>query len=263
MAGMDIHLDLSDAEWFTPTFLVPICVIYNRLNDEDTKIEITPPPDYRTELYLDQINFPEGAVKPAETYSNQIPLCLMNTDINKDVVEVIGDDISDILKKQFSNVDPQGRINWIKFPISEMIDNVDYHSICDYGAVLIQNYPSKDFLDICIADDGLSIPGNYSRFGVDYDNNADALFKAAKDGISTRPDAGHMRGYGLRSTIHLICDGLNGQIFLSSKDAMIYRNKERELEEVAQRGSWPGTMFAARLYPPDDEFHYLEYMTPE
>lgn len=262
-SGHDIHLDLSNARWFTPTFLVPLCVVYNRLNNGSTNVRVTPPSQYDVQTYLGQISFPGGTVEPASTYDNQIPLCLMNTDIDKGVIEVIGDEISKLLKKQFADVDPSGGIEWIKFPISEMIDNVDYHSSCDYGAVLVQNYPSKEFLDICIADDGISIPGNFDRFAVEYDDAVDALIKAAKEGKSTRPDAGHDRGYGLRATISLICDGLEGQIILSSKDATLSRESDSDLEELAQDRRWPGTMFAARLFPPDEDFHYLDYMTPE
>lgn len=255
-----IVLDLSAAEWFTPTFLTPISVTYNQLTENGTKINIQYP-DYGTTSYLEQIRFPSGTAEPSENYKNHLPLCLMNTGLDEDVIEIVGSKVRELLTERFYS--DYEKIHWIHYPISEVIDNVDYHSGCDFGALLVQHYPKKEALDICIADDGVSIPGSYDDYGIEFEDDETAIRMAAEEGVSTRPETGLERGYGLRTTVEMICDGLNGQVMLSSRQATIFRNRNAASKTILSDFRWSGTVFAARLNMPEEEFNYLDYMTPD
>jgi hypothetical protein len=255
----EMLLDLSSAEWFAPTFLTPISVAYNRLVSDGKDIQIQYPRQQGAKAYLDQIHFPEGVAEPTDKHDNHLPLCLMNTDSNRDVVEIVGRKIRELVRKQFSSLSKSG-VMWITYPLNEIIDNVDYHSQCDFGALLIQRYPSKEQIDICIADDGISIPGSFDTYDVDYDSDEDAVRQALQEGISTRRDTGYERGYGLRTTAEMVCDGINGQIMLSSREATLYRDGHSGPHCRLNDNHWNGTVFTARLNVPDDDFDYKDYI---
>lgn len=257
-----VILDISRSQFFLPTFLAPICVTCNQLTRSGCEVSVKEPPSYPIKSYLNQIKFPLGTEKPGEEYDNQIPLCLMNTELEDGVVEIISGELTKLLKKCLTSMKQEHGIEWIKYPITEIIDNVDDHSNCNYGAVIVQNYPTKEFLDICIADDGISIPGSYDTYDVSYDDDLDAIQKAMVEGISTKPNTGHLRGFGLRTTVEMVCDGLSGEVFLSSRNATISRIRNRDSSEICHDMDWSGTVFAARLHPPDDDFHYLDYVSP-
>lgn len=140
------------------------------------------------------------------------------------------------------------------YPVSEIIDNVSEHSNCDVGFVMVQNYPNKECIDLCISDNGISIPGNYEDYGIDFTADADAVQKALQ-GLSTK---GEGRGYGLRTTSNLVCEGLGGFVLLSSREGTVYRQQDRV--STFSSDLWDGTTFIARLYPPSAGFDLYEYL---
>lgn len=257
--GDSIILDLSRAEWFAPTFLTPISVIVNQYRSSGHDIRVQFPRKRGVSKYLDMIDFPEGTASPSEKYDNTLPLCSFETESERDVINSVASKMRDILREQF--LEETGEITWLEYPFSEIIDNVDTHSQCDFGSLLVQNYPGKEFLDLCIADDGISIPGSYREFDIDIESDEDALRKALEDGISTRPDSGMDRGYGLRTTSDMICSGLDGTVFLSSQSASLIQYPDTTYSSDNDY-KWDGTVFAARVYTPDDDFNYLDYITP-
>jgi hypothetical protein len=257
----EVIIDLRGADWFTPTFLVPISVLYNQARDAGVEFQIRFPFDYQVRSYLEQIGFPEGAPRPPERYKNHLPLCSVNTELEEDTFEIVSKKLRNLIKQFLGERNLEG-INWLTYPIGEIIDNSDQHSNCDFGSLLIQYYPTKEALDVCIVDDGISIPANFERYGIDFDSDEEAVRMAMVEGRSTRPDAGHERGYGLRTTVEMICDGLNGKVLLSSRGATLFRSSNNGVDARLGDYQWDGTVFAARLYPPTEEFDYLPYVTP-
>lgn len=256
-----IRLDLSTARWFTPSFLTTISVVVNSLSEADRSIEIYQPNGIGVRSYLQMIDFPEGTANPSDEYSNTLPLCTIDRKTDKNAIDAVDDKMRELMKKQLMQDD--GKITWLEYPFGEIIDNVDTHSECEFGSLLIQNYPNKEFLDICIADDGISIPGSYDKYGIDFEDNEEALRMAFEEGISTRPDTGGKRGYGLRTTAEMICSGLGGQVMLSSRDVTLFRNGHTTIVREFGGKSWDGTVFAARIYPPSEDFSYMDYIFPD
>lgn len=252
----EVRLDLTDAQWTIPMYLSPVAIAIQNLQESGIEIDVRC--SDKIKGYIEQIGFPDGYVRPSESYQNALPLCLLNTQTDEDAIEIVGSKIYDLLRTHLPN-QPKGVLNGIQYTIAEIIDNVDQHSQCRHGTLLVQHYPQKDTLDVCVADDGISIPGTYDVFGVDYENSVDALQKALK-GISTKPDAGHERGYGLRTSTKMVCEGLHGSILLSSDGATLYKNGTSEPTVELPDHQWPGTVFAARLNLPDDEFAWAKYV---
>lgn len=252
----EISLDLTAAQWIVPMYLAPVAVSIQHLRDADLKVTVQCSDKIRP--YIQQIGFPDGYVRPSSSYENALPLCLLNTESDEDAIEIVGSKIYELLRAHLPD-QPMGVLSGIQYTIAEIIDNVDQHSRCQHGTLLVQHYPQKDALDICVADDGISIPGAYDEFGVGYSDTVDALRKALR-GISTKPDAGHERGYGLRTSTKMVCEGLHGSVLLSSKGATLYKDGADEPTVAMTDQQWPGTVFAARLNLPDEEFDWAQYV---
>lgn len=252
----EVQLDLTDAQWTIPIYISPVAVAIQQL--KDAGVDVTVQCSNKIQQYIDQIAFPDGYIQPSESYENALPLCRLNTDVDADAIEIVGSKIYDLLRTHLPN-QPSGVLTGLQYTITEIIDNVDQHSQCGHGMLLVQHYPQKDTVDICVADDGISIPGAYDAFGIDYEDDIGALRKAL-NGISTKPDMGHERGYGLRTTTRMVCDGLHGSILLSSNDATLYKDGTAEPRVVLPEQQWPGTVFAARLNLPDGEFNWSQYV---
>ena len=252
----EVQLDLTDAQWTVPLYLSPVAVAIQQL--EDASVDVTVQCSDKIQRYIDQIGFPDGYIHPSESYENALPLCRLNTDSDEDAIEIVGSKIYDLLRTHLPN-QPGGVLTGLQYTITEIIDNVDQHSQCGQGTLLVQHYPQKDTVDVCVADNGVSIQGTYDMFDIDYVDGVDALRKALR-GISTKPDAGHERGYGLRTTTKMVCEGLHGSVLLSSNDATLYKDGTDEPTAVLPDQQWSGTVFAARLNLPDDEFEWSQYV---
>lgn len=258
-----VTLDLSNANWFAPTFLTPVSVAYNQLQNNGYDVSVKYPHYAPVKRYLRMIDFPGGTPEPPEHYTNTLPLCLMNTKRDEDAVDIVSEKMGKLIKNQFLSDKDIDQVAWLKYPFGETIDNVDTHSGCDYGALLLQNYPSKSFFDFCIADDGITIPGNYEEHDIPFRTDHEANRMAMEEGISTRQNDDYSRGFGLRTTVEMVCDGLNGEVLLSSRESTLSRRQNNKIKRKAKDRSWNGTIFAARLHPPSDDFSYMEYLMPD
>lgn len=256
--GSTIHLDLRDCEWLVSTFLVPISVLYNTLSKRDVDLRVTTPAGGGVGEYLQQIDFPSGSNNPSTNYSNHLPLFFMEREADADAIEVVGTKIRELLRKQFSEY-PFGVLNAVQYPVDELINNVDEHSEYEYSALLAQHFPNKECLDICIADDGISIPGRYEADGIDFSSDEEAIRMAMSDGVSTSDDGSRHRGYGLRTTTDMICEGLNGEVLLASRGETMRRTNRGPFRSGHDL-EWDGTVFAARLHLPSDRFDYMKYL---
>ncbi|MFC7098857.1 hypothetical protein [Halobaculum marinum] len=258
--GSSITIDLSNNNWFTPVFLTPLSVKLNQLRNRGTEVSVNLPRHTGIQIYMDQIGFPFGANNPRQQYKRHLPLCRLNTDDDDDAIDVIGQELRRIIKRHFGGLDA-GQTQGINLPISEIIDNVDQHSECNCGAVLVQQYEDRGCLDICIVDDGVTIPGNFEKHGKEFDSDYDAIRLAATGEVSTRGNEGHRaRGYGIRSMTKLITDGLNGKVLISSRDATHFHAAGQSPRQVLHGRSWAGTLFLGRMDLPGEDFRVNDYV---
>ncbi|AEH38873.1 sensor histidine kinase [Halopiger xanaduensis] len=254
----DLVLDLTKSEWFTPASLVPLCVAYNKKVTNGTEIDVDLPSNYLMQEYLSQINFPEGTTDPSQQYSNSLPLCLLNQSPSSGAAENVSQKLRSLLKKEYDSLSPSAR-QGISLPIYEIVDNIDQHSNCDLGAVLVQNYGSKDFIDIGIVDDGITIPKNFENHSVDFDSDNDAIEMAMEGKVSTK-GRGVDRGYGIKTTVNLVCEGLNGSILIASRDGTILQKNSTKVPRDYPV-DWPGTIVVCRMSIPEDDFRLNDYIT--
>lgn len=148
------------------------------------------------------------------------------------------------------------RVKSLKIAISylfdELICNIQQHAQVATGFVYADYNKECDCIDICLADQGVTIYGSYVQSGkyLDYiGNNAAEALNMAKDGYSTknRPDAEN-RGYGISSNVKMITEGLNGTFAILSGNAlMINLRGNMQVASLPVELEWPGTCIIIRI----------------
>lgn len=138
----------------------------------------------------------------------------------------------------------------INYMIAEMVDNIVNHAKANKGYIMLQSYPTKGYIDICIVDRGMSVLGSYlnnSKF-TNVLSHKDAMQEAI-NGSSTKdlPD-NESRGYGISTTKHMLVDGLKGYYYLYSGNAFYVRDYRNDnILELQEEKAWRGTIVFLRV----------------
>lgn len=156
--------------------------------------------------------------------------------------------------------------NPIEYFVDEMMCNIKEHSKAEKGLLYYWHSTSKNTIDICVADNGISILGSYVQSQLYLDRIGDSDAKAitlAKKGFSTknRPDAEN-RGFGISSNIDMITNGLHGSMYvLSGTGLLMCRKGKTEILSMPAQTEWNGTLIFAEipLNTPKD-FDFYKYM---
>lgn len=213
--GSDV-LDASKNSFLAPTTLIPLlCFIrenpikFIKLND-------------RTEDYVSRI------LNGKKTSTTTPYTILPNTSeerANNGVASNIAEKI---------NYNTYGGKQSIYHVCNELISNVYDHTpfekgYANQGYTYAQEYPKERKLDICVMDDGLSIPGKFEMHSVDFSDDCEAIYKAInhfstekEDSISPR----YSRGNGLWSTLRLVIDGNQGSALIVSRNGCLHIRKK-------------------------------------
>ncbi|MDR0894236.1 MAG: hypothetical protein LBN06_02895 [Prevotellaceae bacterium] len=260
--------DFSQTKTLNPFFLLPLSlyrltcnksIVYSNIPNElaryfnmiwfDRFLEAETVKDFATFMarykersYIPMIKFPANASKDA---------------IKNGILGVIGD----IIRVQLSI---KGDLYIaMRYMLSELIDNITEHSGSEYGYIFAQYYPCKKYIDICIADTGITLLGSYRKTNsLGIDNDIEAM-RQATQGISTKnlPDAEN-RGYGIVTSKNMLAEGLKGQFLMFSGGAF-YRKTENEevVYELPNTIKWNGTIALLRIpYSYNSNFNYINYM---
>ncbi|MCF0202209.1 MAG: hypothetical protein HUK08_02480 [Bacteroidaceae bacterium] len=222
---------------------------------------------------LNDISFPHG-VAAGEMRISKFRACLQAY-ANKEFIPIINfpanneeDDqkndiltaIEDVLIEMSGNV--KNVSTGIRYIIGECVDNITQHSKSDKGYIHATINREEKFIDICIADRGITLLGSYRE-----NNDEDILsdmeaMKAANRGISTKnlPDAVN-RGYGIITTKNMLTQGLGGLFLMISGKAMaIHSGKVHEYAELPDDLYCSGTAVIYRLYYDKTSFNYINYI---
>ncbi len=151
-------------------------------------------------------------------------------------------------------------LNGIKYIIGEMVDNITEHSESERGYIFAQSYPQKGYVDLCIADEGITLNGSFNKAGVEVSNDVEAM-QAANKGVSSKnlPDAEN-RGYGIYTSKKMLITGLNGQYMMMSGRALYLKDSAIDrIIELPGGLRWNGTVIALRLPYQNKEFLYTRY----
>jgi anti-sigma regulatory factor (Ser/Thr protein kinase) len=137
-------------------------------------------------------------------------------------------------------------ITAVKYLISEAMDNIVEHSEAKNGWIMVQSYPQKGYIDICITDTGTGILGSYQKTGNTEITSHTKALQFAINGKSTKQIT-ETRGYGIDTSRRMLVEGLKGKYVLFSGNALyIYTN---ELEQITplKTSRWQGTLLALQV----------------
>lgn len=246
-------VDLSCIDFTYPIMILPIAALVS-----EKSIDFTLPKNKNCAEYMKYFNFPNGSTE-FKLSSKYIPICKFFATKNDQVAlakksKILKNLIGICLDKLGS---PGGSVNALTLSIYEIISNIEDHSAAKYGWINAQYYPKKKYLDVCIADRGITINGRYKEAGKYLKNDQEAL-KSALSGESVKPEI--IRGSGLPTFIKMITGGFKGEIVIISGDAIAYANKDKSpvIKKLTVR--WDGTVVAFRVPKNMKRIDYAQYI---
>ena len=261
----NVTIDLSDTRFVSPVFALSLIVYLTRCGKQ---ISFTNIPDY-----IERIGICNGGIKPdemrqtefraaLEKYASKtyIPIINFAAGRNSDAKEVVSSIAENMIIRQLnirSNVS-----NGLKYMIDEMLDNITEHSESSRGYLFAQAYPSKGFLDVCIADGGISLLGSYKKLPDNEITSDMEAIKAANRGLSSKnlPDAEN-RGFGIKTSKQMLIQGLNGQYMMISGSSLYLKSRNIDSFYAMPNGlRWSGTIVALRIPYHSDTFNYIDYI---
>ena len=261
----EVTIDFSDTRFISPVFALSFIVYLTRCGK---KIAFTNVSDY-----LERIGLGIGGIKPdtmrqteflaeLEKYTSKtyIPIIDFAAGRNSDAKEVVSSIVENMIIQQLniqSNV-----ANGFKYMIDETLDNITEHSESDRGYIFAQAYPTKGFLDVCIADRGVSLLGSYEKLPDNEILSDMEAIKAANRGLSSKnlPDAEN-RGFGIRTSKQMLIQGLGGQYLMISGSSLYIKTRNLDSFYSMPHGlRWNGTIVALRIPYHSDTFNYIDYI---
>jgi anti-sigma regulatory factor (Ser/Thr protein kinase) len=150
----------------------------------------------------------------------------------------------------------------IMYLLDEAINNIVDHSKEARGFIFAQYFPSKNFIDICVADSGITILGTYKEKGEQHIiTDKDAISNAANGNSTKQRPENEGRGYGISTSKKMLVNGLRGKyLLLSGKSFLIKTIEKEEVIEIPDKFYWKGTIVALRVpYLDNISFNPSEY----
>jgi anti-sigma regulatory factor (Ser/Thr protein kinase) len=259
-------IDLNKITFAYPFLFIPLNALLRKLEISGVNVSII----NNHCSYLDTIRFPVGLdpllmldwQSEINRYQHKsyLPICAIPTaDEHKSLRENLISAFEKILCNQL-NLTLQMQ-TCISYLISEAFDNVVEHANVQNGWIMAQNYPSYNYLDVCVADTGIGLLGAYQKMGFKEIVTSEKAMYEAINGRSTKGYE-QSRGYGIKTSRKMLVNGLNGTYFLVSGNAFYYSSGEQELINAFDSSYfWNGTILALRI--PKTEplgFNYVNYL---
>ena len=262
----DITIDCRNKCFLTPVSILSLIVYLSKCGRKISFIN--------HDSYLDTLCFYSGGLRPdkirssefkaiMEGYANKtfIPIINFPANAESDEKETVSTVIENIIIRQLG-IQPNVATGF-KYMIGETIDNISQHSETDRGFIAAQAYKNKGYLDMCIADRGISLLGSYKKVPGDEIASDDLeAIKAANSRVSSKnlPDAEN-RGYGIYTTKKMLIDGLGGQYMIISGSALSVQGHGFNNYYSMPGGlRWNGTIIALRIPYQAPSFNYINYI---
>ena len=245
----EIGIDMSKINWIMPTSIILVSSCIKSFKDNKCEVKIKFPDNKNTANYLKTLSFPGGNAEGVlgETYTTII-------NFEKNPQEAANTAIK-LLKKIFPEIASGSPLSYL---VSELIDNIEEHSEYKNGFVLGQYYKKKNVIDVCIYDDGISIPTCFAKNNVPF-NQGKTATEMAFEGVSTKEEEGG-RGYGLRSSSRIVTDGLNGDFLLFSGEGILHINPSGTKNFYKLENTHiPGTLINLRYHVPEKNVDITPY----
>ncbi len=255
--GETVNFDFAKAQW-----LYPLCVTPLASYIQSTGSTYTVGKSDILQTYLHHIHFPLGidSVSKFEAsvqkQKNYIPISLLRKKAGpgRERLESL---FSHMIIKILAASHISGAASAVYYPITELITNVIEHSHAEGGLVFAQFYPKKKYLDLCIVDRGRGLAAAYrEEIGVQY-TDEEAIIEAMR-GHSTK--LSKERGYGIRTSKRVVCEGLGGQFVLLSGSTVLMASDKKQRLAVLPQFYWQGVIVAYRIPQPSSPIDITPYI---
>lgn len=261
----DVIIDFSHTQFVSPVFILSL-LIY--LSNCGRKVSVQ-----NLSEYLELIGFRNEGIRPEtmrqteflallERFAKKtyIPIISFSANRNSDAKEVISSIAENLIIRQL-NIQPNVA-NGLKYMVDETLDNITEHSESDRGFIFTQAYPRKGYLDVCIADRGITLLGSYLRIPSNEIVSDREAIRAANRGLSSKnlPEAEN-RGFGIKTSKRMLIEGLGGQYMMLSGGSLYLKSPNMESFYVMPNGlRWNGTIVAFRIPYNSSSFNYIKYI---
>ncbi|CCZ99124.1 putative uncharacterized protein [Alistipes sp. CAG:157] len=265
----DVIIDFSGTRFVTPLFVVPL-MVYKAGSTRNISFENVP--DYMKIIKMDTMGLQPDCMghhafeNNMETYARKtyIPIINFPASVERDNEKnSILSAVESIIVRQLGMA--VNIATGFKYMIGESVDNIIEHSRSERGYIFAQAYPKNQYIDICIADNGITLLGSYRTLKNNTINTDIEAMQAANKGQSTKnlPEAEN-RGYGIITSKKMLVEGLNGSYVMMSGNALHVSNRS-----IGQNGRaielpatirWPGTIVALRIPYNNTTFQYVNYI---
>jgi len=251
--GEVLEFDLSKIDWAFPLLILPLSAYISVTKSAYQA-------DGNVQSYLNAIKFPDGInsvsafQKGIQLQKNYIPISVLLKDKGSDR-ERLESLFSSMIHEVLDSV--PGTSNAVYYPITELVTNIFEHSKQKRGYIFGQFYPKKNYLDICIADQGRGFATTYKQeLGLDI-SDSEAIVKVMK-GKSTKPSK--ERGYGVRTSKRVVCEVMNGEFVILSGSSALVSAKTSERLVSLPSFSWQGVIVAYRIPKPEKAIDISRYL---
>ncbi len=249
-----VNFNMEDMSWAYPLIVLPLTSYIYGTGSTFTM------GNSPTKSYLETINFPQG-VDSVTTFEQQlhkgkdfVPISILKK-AAREQRERLETLFLEMIYKILGNT--KGTENAIYYPVAEFVSNIFDHSKKDEGFVFGQLYQSKNFLDMCIVDNGRGLANAYKEENKVELSDVDAI-KQALEGYSTKRDK--ERGYGIRTSIKVVCEALGGGFVLLSGSAAFLSVDNKKSIVYLPGFYWQGVIIAYRIPKPTHPINITPYI---
>lgn len=257
-----VELVFEGREFFTPLFVLSLIVFCSKCGKR-FRVQNLPG-------YLQTIKFGELGLQPDKMRGSEF-IALMQKYLTKTYIPIINfpaksdsrDGIITTVEQMIINQSsiPNNISQGLRYIIAESLDNISDHSESKRGYILAQVYKQKGYLDLCIADSGITLLGSYKKLNnTGIASDLEAIQAAQKRVSSKNVDGIESRGFGISTSRRMIVDGMGGQYLMLSGNAIYMLGKGYDNYYSFPSGlRWNGTIIAFRFPLNKPDFNYTKY----
>jgi len=249
-----IILDLSEVKWVLPCSIILISGKLKDILEKGAEVSYKPPKNVKVKEWLSDIGFPLGKIKDGSTF-----ISIKHFANNSSNPNQVNEEANSMLNK-IKNRIPISFGDSVLYILGELAANIDEHSNFTFASLMAQYYPQKEYLDIAVLDDGISIPFNFEKNNISFKKDSEAIRKALFGEVTTKKGE-KMRGYGLKSCKDISIKEIKGELHLVSRRgiAILKSNGDENFYEF-DNVSLNGTFLYFRLPTPKNKINIYSYL---
>lgn len=236
------EINISDYSFISPSTLLPLIHYI-----EENNISNIYSSDEKIQEYIYSV------LGKKEQCDNIIHIQRLKNHNHKFNIERYLDDTTD---KIFNMLQLDINLNGFYLILYELLLNIYNHSKFNNAYVLCQRYPNDGTADICIIDNGISIPGSFEESEIDFINDAEAIFNAI-NGTSSNKEKSGLKGRGLNTIVRFVSLGFKEEILIVSRNGLCSINQKGAILKKLDNDIIKGTFISLRLN--NEKFNETSY----